>query len=57
VIACLGARFSMLDVYVAVMTRWRPRRAWLAEHCPRLMTIAVALDDDPRLRALWPASF
>jgi GST-like protein len=53
----LGPRFSMLDVYLAVMTRWRPRRAWFAEHCPRLAAIAAALDDDPRLRALWAAGF
>ena len=53
----LGARFSMLDVYVTVMTRWRPRRAWFAEHCPKLTAIATALDDDPRLRALWAANF
>lgn len=53
----LGARFSLLDVYVCVMTRWRPRRAWFAEHCPRLTAIATAVDDDARLRALWAANF
>lgn len=53
----LGPRFSMLDVYLAVMTRWRPRRAWFAEHCPKLAAIATALDGDPRLAALWAASF
>jgi GST-like protein len=53
----LGARFSMLDIYLCAMTRWRPRRAWFAEHCPRLTAIALALDDDPRLRALWAANF
>lgn len=53
----LGARFSMLDVYVSAMSRWRPRRAWFAEHCPRLAAIATALDDDPRLRALWAENF
>jgi GST-like protein len=53
----LGPRFSMLDVYVAVMTRWRPRRAWFAEHCGKLSSIAAALDGDPRLAALWAANF
>ncbi|HET7503866.1 MAG TPA: cupin domain-containing protein [Kofleriaceae bacterium] len=53
----LGARFSALDVYLATMTRWRPGRAWFAERCPRLSAIAAALDDDPRLRALWAANF
>jgi GST-like protein len=53
----LGARFSMVDVYVCVMTRWRPRRAWFADHCPKLTAIATALDGDPRLAALWAANF
>ncbi|HET9626043.1 MAG TPA: cupin domain-containing protein [Kofleriaceae bacterium] len=53
----LGARFSILDAYVAVMTHWRPRRAWFAEHCPKLAAIAAAADREPRLRALWAASF
>jgi GST-like protein len=53
----LGARFSMLDVYVAAMTRWQPGRAWFAEHCPKLAAIAAAADHDPRLRALWAANF
>jgi len=49
----LGATCSALDLYVGVMTRWRPNRPWFAEHAPRLHAIAVALDDDPRLRELW----
>lgn len=53
----LGARRSLLDVYVAAMTRWAPGRAWFAEACPRLTAIATALDDEPRLRALWAANF
>src|SRR4030095_1438532 len=24
----LGARFSALDIYISVMTRWTPRRGW-----------------------------
>lgn len=40
----LGERFSALDVYVSVMTHWRPRRAWFAETCPSLHAIAVRCD-------------
>ena len=36
----LGARFSALDIYLAVMTRWRPGRAWFAEHAPRVSAAA-----------------
>lgn len=53
----LGARFSALDLYVSIMTRWRPNRPWFAEHTPKLHAIATALDTDPRLRALWAANF
>ena len=53
----LGDRFSILDVYIAVMTHWRPRREWFAAHAPKLHAIAMAVDDDPRLRPLWAANF
>jgi GST-like protein len=49
----LGRHFSVLDLYVSVMTRWRPRRPWFAEHCPRLHAIALAADRDPRLAEVW----
>ena len=53
----LGARFSVLDIYVTVMTHWRPGRPWFVENCPKLVAIAVALEADPRLGPLWAASF
>jgi len=53
----LGASLTALDIYVAVMTHWRPRRAWFAQHCPRLHAIAVALDGEPRLRGVWARNF
>ncbi|HUS30172.1 MAG TPA: glutathione S-transferase family protein [Kofleriaceae bacterium] len=53
----LGDRPSALDLYVSVMTRWRPRRAWFAEHCPRLHTIATAVDEDARLTNVWATNF
>lgn len=53
----LGAHFSALDVYVAVMTHWKPRRAWFAAHCPRLHAIAVRVDDHPLLNAVLRRNF
>lgn len=53
----LGARFSALDVYVAVMTRWRPRRDWFAAHAPKLTAIAKRVDALPRLQATWARNF
>jgi GST-like protein len=54
----LGAEFSAIDLYIWIMTRWRPRRVWFAEACPKLTAIAHALDHDPRFAGLlarnWP---
>ena len=49
----LGRRFSVLDLYVSVVSRWRPRRPWFAEHCPKLHTVALRVDDDPRIARVW----
>jgi GST-like protein len=53
----LGERFSALDIFAAAMTRWRPRRPWFAEHCPRLSAVAAAADHHPRLEAVWDSNF
>ena len=53
----LGERWSVLDVYISVMTRWRPGRAWFAEHAPKLSAIAAAVDRDKRLAQVWDANF
>ncbi len=53
----LGSRFSALDVYVAVMTHWRPRRAWFAAHCPRLHAIAIRADAHALLKAVMQRNF
>jgi GST-like protein len=53
----LGERFSALDIYIATMTRWRPRRAWFAENCGRLHAIAVRADAQPNLASVWQRNF
>ena len=53
----LGEHLSILDIYISVMSRWRPRREWFATNCPRLHAIATAIDKDPRLKPLWAANF
>ncbi|MBS0517235.1 MAG: glutathione S-transferase family protein [Proteobacteria bacterium] len=49
----LGERFSALDIYVAVMTRWRPKRGWFEIEAPRLFAIARHADQRPELAAVW----
>ena len=53
----LGERFSALDIYVCVMTRWRPKRPWFAEHAPRLFAIASRTEGVDRLAAVWRKNY
>ena len=49
----LGERFSALDIYIGVMTRWRPRRGWFEAETPRLFAIARKTDQRPELKKTW----
>lgn len=53
----LGARFSALDLYLAVMTRWRPGAKWFAEHAPRLAAAARSAAEMPAVAAVMAANF
>ena len=53
----LGAHLSALDIYIAVMTHWRPGRAWFAANCPRLGAIAARADRLPLLAAVLQRNF
>jgi GST-like protein len=53
----LGGRFSMMDIYIGVMTRWRPRRDWFAEHSPLLTALAQAVDAERKLAPVWTRNF
>lgn len=53
----LGFGFTALDLYIWVMSYWRPGRAWFAEHCPGLHAIGKRLDADPRLQAVYQRNF
>ncbi len=52
----LGDRVSALDIYIAVMTRWRPGRAWFAGETPRLHAIATAVEALPELAEVIAAN-
>ncbi len=49
----LGEKLTALDLYIAVMTQWRPRREWFARHCPRLSAIALRVDAIETLQPVW----
>ena len=53
----LGEDFSLLDLYVGVMSRWRPRHAWFARHCPKLHAVALEVDAKAELADAWKRNF
>jgi len=53
----LGERFTALDIYVGVMTRWRPRRAWFEANTPKLHAIARRADEIPWLQPMVRRNF
>jgi GST-like protein len=53
----LGERFSALDLYVAVMTNWRPGRKWFDANTPRLAAIAERTAATPKVAAVLQRNF
>ncbi|MBL8554346.1 MAG: glutathione S-transferase family protein, partial [Phenylobacterium sp.] len=49
----LGDELTMLDLYVAVVSRFRPRRRRFYAAAPRMGEAVRRIDADPRLAALW----
>lgn len=53
----LGERMSAIDLYVAVMTRWRPGRKWFAVNTPRLLAIAERTSATPKVADVIARNF
>jgi GST-like protein len=53
----LGNRFSALDIYLDVMSRWRPKRGWFETETPHLFAIARRADQVPELAEVWKRNF
>jgi GST-like protein len=49
----LGDQITVLDLYMAVVSRWGPRRRGFYEAAPNLAGVVRAVDAEPRLAALW----
>jgi GST-like protein len=49
----LGDEVSVLDLYLAVVSRWGPRRTGFYAAAPRLGEVVRRVDAAPRLAALW----
>lgn len=53
----LGADMSVLDIYVAMVSRWTPGRAWFDEHCPKLAAAAALTEKNPVIARIWEKNF
>jgi GST-like protein len=49
----LGDEIGVLDLYVTVVSRFRPRRQRFYAAAPRLEAVVKRVDADPRLSTLW----
>jgi GST-like protein len=53
----LGAELTVLDLYVTVVSRFRPRRRRFYAVAPRMGEAVRRVDADPRLAGLWARRF
>ena len=53
----LGEQFSSLDLYFAMMTRWRPGKKWYEKHCPKLVAIADKAEGLPGVAEVVKRNF
>lgn len=49
----MGERLTAIDLYLTIMSHWRPRRDWFRDNCPKIYAIAKRLDDMPALAPMW----
>ncbi|WP_309645478.1 glutathione S-transferase family protein [Phenylobacterium sp.] len=49
----LGDELSVLDLYVNVVSRFRPRRMRFYREAPKMAACVKRVDQDPRLAAFW----
>jgi GST-like protein len=53
----LGDQMTVLDLYVAVVSRWGPRRVRFYEVAPKMADVVKRVDADPRLAEFWTQRF
>jgi len=53
----LGDELGVLDLYVAVVSRWGPRRKRFYQEAPHMAEVVRRVDTDPRLVDFWARRF
>ena len=52
-----GEELGVLDLYVAVVSRWTPRRERFRREAPKMAEVVERVDTEPRLQAFWAERF
>jgi GST-like protein len=53
----LGEEICALDVYGTMLARWRPGRAWIDAHCPRVAASIALTEKHPIVARVWARNF
>ena len=53
----LGSDMTALDVYAAMLSRWRPGRASIDKECPRVAAAIALAEQDPIVARVWARNF
>ena len=53
----LGDHFGAIDIYIEVMSHWRPGSAWFKENAPKLADIARRVSLQSPLVPIWERNF
>jgi GST-like protein len=53
----LGARFSVADCYLAVLSRWMGGEAWMPANCPKVERLARSVAARPAIAPVWRRHF
>lgn len=53
----LGDTMTALDVYAAMMSRFTPKRPWMARHCPKITKAALETEKNPVVNEVFTFHF
>jgi len=53
----LGGQMTALDVYIAMVSRWRPGRDWFNAQCPKLAKAVALTEQHPVVAKIWEKNF
>jgi GST-like protein len=52
-----GGEMTALDIYAAMLSRWRPGRAWVDQNCRQVAAALALSEQDPIVARVWARNF